>query len=564
MSQDLIRHLIQHLTQHLTVRRFTGGALIAVLVACGGGGGGGGTSEPAPTPTPTPLPTNPTPGEVVVSAASPIAANCGLRNGSTVFVNAEVEPMVARAPNDAQLLVAAWQQDRWSDGGARALMSAVSRDGGRTWTRHLQPMSRCGGASAGSSADFDRATDPWVDIGLDGTLHLMGLGFSSASGQAGSANAMLASRSTNGGRSWSEPAVLQRDGAAGFNDKNTLTADPTDARYVYAVWDRLDTNDNGPTLLARSADAGASWEPTRTIYTPTSTIGPSQTIGNRIVALTDGAERGLLVNVFVQIDNSTTRRLRIQRSSDKGLNWSAAITVADLLPVGTRDPDTDTTVRDGAIVPTIAAGPGGLLWLAWQDARFSGGVRDAIALSYSSDGGRSWSSPVAVNRDATVAAFTPTLHVRTDGRIGLLHYDLRSNTASAATLLADLWLLTSNDGVTWSETAVKRGFDLNTAPRVSGSQSLFLGDYQGLTSSGTTFVSLAVLPNADLNNRTDVVATRIEGNAGSREQPQALVTEHRVRHEVAVLTAAQQARFVADSNEATRRALAWRRLGRTR
>ena len=188
--------------------------------------------------------------------------------------------------------------------------------------------------------------------------------------------------------------------------------------------------------------------------------GASQTIGNRIVVLGDGPERGVLVNIFVQIDNGASPTLRVMRSLDKGVSWGAPITVAAMQSVGTRDPDGTATVRDGALVPTVAAGPGGVLWLAWQDARFSGGQRDAIALSRSSDGGRSWSAPVAVNRDASVAAFTPTLHVRGDGRIGLLHYDLRSNTTSTASLLADLWLLTSHDGVTWSETALKRGFDL--------------------------------------------------------------------------------------------------------
>ena len=463
--------------------------------------------------------------------------------------------MVATSPTNANLLVAAWQQDRAVAGGARAVMSATSSDGGRSWTRMLQPMSRCGGALIGSSTDFERATDPWVDVGADGTLHLMALGFNGAVLQPGSASAMLASRSTDGGRNWSAPIVLQREGAAFFNDKKTLTADPTDARYVYAVWDRLDVNDNGPTLFARSADAGLSWEPTRTIYTPLAPAGASQTIGNRIVVLGDGPERGVLVNILVQIDNGSSPTLRVMRSLDKGVSWGAPITVAAMQSVGTRDPDGTATVRDGAIVPTVAAGPGGVLWLAWQDARFSGGQRDAIALSRSSDGGRSWSAPVAVNRDASVAAFTPTLHVRGDGRIGLLHYDLRSNTTSTASLLADLWLLTSSDGVTWSETALQRGFDLGNAP-TSRNGTLFLGDYHGLSSSGASFVAVAVLPNADVNNRSDVVAQRTETLAAALAQT---LARHGVRDELPTLSTAQREAFAAAAMQATRRAMSLRR-----
>src|SRR5262249_59268109 len=53
-------------------------------------------------------------------------------------------------------------------------------------------------------------------------------------------NALLASRSTDGGLHWSDPAVVIRDLDANvINDKQTMTADPNLATNVYAVWDRL-------------------------------------------------------------------------------------------------------------------------------------------------------------------------------------------------------------------------------------------------------------------------------------------------------------------------------------
>ncbi|MBL8999364.1 MAG: exo-alpha-sialidase, partial [Gemmatimonadetes bacterium] len=170
------------------------------------------------------------------SGPSPIAAGCtgGVASG-TVYVNAEVEPWVAADPRDPNRLVAAWQQDRWSNGAARGLVTALSTDGGATWVRTLQPMSRCGGAAPGSAGDFERVSDPWVDIGPDGVVYAMGLGASGAVLAPGSASGMLVSRSTDGGRTWSTPALLIRDGADFFNDKNTLTADPTAAGFVYAV-----------------------------------------------------------------------------------------------------------------------------------------------------------------------------------------------------------------------------------------------------------------------------------------------------------------------------------------
>ena len=53
-------------------------------------------------------------------------------------------------------------------------------------------------------------------------------------------NAMLVNRSTDGGRSWSDPITLIQDpDGQVLNDKNSITADPTNANFVYAVWDRL-------------------------------------------------------------------------------------------------------------------------------------------------------------------------------------------------------------------------------------------------------------------------------------------------------------------------------------
>ncbi|HRI16961.1 MAG TPA: sialidase family protein [Burkholderiaceae bacterium] len=481
------------------LRGLLGTLLAAGLSACGGGGGG---SDPI---TVQPLPANP------VSALSPVAAGCtGGSTSGSFAVNSEVEPFIAIDPTNARHLVATWQQDRWTNGGARAIVTAASFDGGASWTRVLQPMSRCGGGSAATGGDYERVSDPWVDIGADGTVHLMGLAFSGSAGTSG-ANAMLASRSTDGGLTWTAPATLIADGPGGFNDKNTLTADPTDARYVYAVWDRLVAG-AGPTWLARSIDGGLTWEAARPIYDP----GPaSQTIGNRIAVIIDGPKRGMLVNVFTQIDivgGQARNSLRLMRSTDKGQTWSPPQLVAETRAVGTRDADDGTPIRDGSILPTIAAGPGGLVWVAWQDSGFSGGVRDAIYVARSFDGGNLWNIPVAVNGDLQVAAFTPALAVRADGTVGLTHYDLRADRPGAT--LARAWLLTSRDGMAWTESALWSAFDLASTPRVDA--GLFLGDYQGLVANATQFLPLLAMSSSQAANPSDIFLLTGDGVAGAQ------------------------------------------------
>ena len=63
-----------------------------------------------------------------ISRASPFNATCGgPANGGTLYLNAEVEPWVTANPTNGNNLVAVWQQDRWSNGGAQGLLTGGGR-----------------------------------------------------------------------------------------------------------------------------------------------------------------------------------------------------------------------------------------------------------------------------------------------------------------------------------------------------------------------------------------------------------------------------------------------------
>jgi hypothetical protein len=445
----------------------------------------------------------------LASGPTAFAAGCG-GFGGTNYPNAEVEPHLAVNPLDPNHLIASWQQDRWSNGAARGVVTAASFDGGRTWSRRAMPFSQCGGGTAANGGNFERATDPWVAFGADGTAYSMGLATTGGSFLPGSVNAMLVSRSTDGGRTWGNPVALVTDTAPFFHDKNTITADPSDGRFAYAVWDRVQQSGFGPTIFTRTADAGLTWEPVRTIFDPGAA---SQTIGNLVVALPGGT----LVNVFAHLEsgpgNSSVNSIKAMRSTDRGATWSAPAKVADLLSIGTRDPRGGARIRDGSIIPQAAAGPNGSLHVAWQDSRFSGGTRDEIAYSRSTDGGLTWSVPVRVNPPIGTQAFTPSVAVRADGTVGITYYDLRDDTVGGQPLVTGYFLARSGDGVTWSETRLDGPFDLSTAPEANG---LFLGDYMGLVPAGGQFLALYAKTTGDPANPTDVYLARSAGAATSK------------------------------------------------
>src|ERR671936_2129341 len=173
-------------------------------------------------------------GPVDVSGLSPFAT-CTVGGPGTNFVNSEVEPFVAVNPTNPSNIVGVFQQDRWSNGGAHGLVTSTSHDGGATWAESWAHFSTCSGGTAANGGNYDRASDPWVSFAPNGDVYQISL---SASADL-ITSAILVSKSTDKGRHWSEPITLIRDSSPfNFNDKESITADPTNASNAYAVWDR--------------------------------------------------------------------------------------------------------------------------------------------------------------------------------------------------------------------------------------------------------------------------------------------------------------------------------------
>jgi hypothetical protein len=430
--------------------------------------------------------------EVRVSQASFSAGCDGVPATGTLYTDTAAEPYLAVNPTSPLNLISAWQQNRWSDGGAQGLGLAASFDGGMTWRLSNAAFSRCTGGNSGNAGNYARATDVWLTVTPSGVVYALALSITGAPLAAGSSSAMLVAQSHDGGLTWSAPTALIQDGAQFLNDKGSITADSTDANYVYAVWDRLTGQTAGPSYFAVTADAGSTWQPARSIYDPGA---QSQTIGNQIVVLPGD----VVVDIFTELGASSALARAVQ-STNHGTTWSTPVTVSDLRPVGTTDPNTHAAVRDGSGLVSVSVGPGGIIYVVWQDSRFSGGHHDGIAMAHSTDGGLTWSVPVQVNADHNVQAFTPTIHVRADGVIGVTYYDLRNATASPASLLTDCWLVTSGDGVTFRESHLSGPFDLDLAPNSLG---LFLGDYESLASTASGFLPFYVQTDAGAQVRSD-------------------------------------------------------------
>src|SRR5207247_852702 len=94
----------------------------------------------------------------------------------THYVQAQVEPSVTAVSSST--IVGAFQQDRWSNGGAHGLVAASSTNGGASWSETALPFSVCAPGAVldpFTNTPYDRASDPWISAGPDGRVYTVGL-----------------------------------------------------------------------------------------------------------------------------------------------------------------------------------------------------------------------------------------------------------------------------------------------------------------------------------------------------------------------------------------------------
>ncbi len=485
---------------------------------------------------------------VTVSTTDPYASCSIPGNPGTNFPDAEVEPYVAVNPATVGTsnvnIVGVWQQDRWNNGGAQGLVAGFSTDGGAHWGESQLPFSGCVTLPTTpildpfTGAPYDRASDPWVSIGPDGTAYTVGLLATNSTISGNNDTGVAAATSSDGGKTWGNPRLIKSDQGTTpifevtqfFNDKESVTADPVKSKTAYVVWDRLKAPSHtvdaalfahafrGPTWFSRTTDGGLNWTSARPIFDPGQN---SQTIGNLIVV---DPRTDVLYDFFEDIQTTGSPKfiprgfsVGFIKSSDGGTTWSQPTTVsAQQLARDAFDFDIATNgalLRTGAGLPSVAIDAStGELYVVWEDARFTGGAVNQVVISRSTDGGKTWSAPAAISKTPTsTPAFTTTVAVNSGGTVAVTYYDMRNPDHNTTEVLpTDYWLVTSTDhGVSFpnEERITPTSFDMSIAPKAGG---LFLGDYQALGANGAAFVPFFVKTNDEsTSNRTDVFTNSV-------------------------------------------------------
>jgi len=464
-------------------------------------------------------------GPVKVTAASPYgsctADDIGGQSGYN-YPNSEVEPHLAVNPINALNLVAAHQQDRFSNGGSRGDVVEVSDDGGLIWSQVTVP-----GIAICDGGDWQRGTDPWLAFATNGRVYLVSQSFTGLG--VGSREGFNVVRSDDGGHTWSSPVVIAEHIVAAprylDDDKVMLIADPNDASgdTVYMVWDRY-VNANGwfnrqndnpkfrynggraSVFMSKTIDGGQTWSAPKEIYRPGSnawSTGPQ-------LAIQPNGMIVLVTNIQVKTKYGAKYTYPVYmvatRSIDGGATWGTPTRIVRVAPSQVFDPITLQYIRAGGDYAPLAEvavdAATGRLYLIWQDGGFDPAFcgfnwcTGNVFLSSSTDG-RHWTTPYRIDKEAgSNPAFNPMIAVASDGTVGVSYSSFRTGHNAVSYWLVQCSANCESSGATWAETGLGGATDdssflLSEAPYAFGE---FLGDYQGLTATSSGFQAFFALP----------------------------------------------------------------------
>jgi hypothetical protein len=355
-------------------------------------------------------------------------------------------------------IVMAAQTGRFTDGGASDIAFATSTNNGATWTGgNLPGITRFAGGGFDRVSDAAVAYDPRHNVWMVSSLAL-----SESGGIHGAA--VLTSRSTDGGHTWSNPVTTATGGDL---DKNWITCDTTATSPFYGnCYSQWDDHGNGNRIkMSRSTDGGLTWG--AALNTGSNATG----IGGQPVVQPNGT-------VVVPMASATETSIRAFRSTNGGASWTTPVTIASVgahtVPGG---------LRSGPL-PSAEVDAAGRVYVVWQDSRFRSGARDDIVMSTSADGS-SWSAVVRLPIDATsstVDHFIPGIAVdrATSGgsaHLAVTYYYYPTSSCSASTCQLDVGFISStNGGSSWSAATQLTG-PLTLSWLAATTQGRMVGDY---------------------------------------------------------------------------------------
>ena len=298
---------------------------------------------------------------VQAQVPSEFGTNIQVNDGSSPYSH-QVEPTMAIL-NNSQILVG-WKEADTHNGPGRRVGFSRSIDGGLTFTPNIL-MNRI------SEKNFQ--SDPWLISDSEDNAYFVWIEFNDTL-QNNPPEGIGVARTTDGGENWN--STVNAADTPFFDDKETACIDSYGT--VYIVWDHLDvagtSNPNGWNVrFTKSFNGTENFTPTQALDVhalfPYIHCSPNDTLYIS------------MVNVSDWYTFESLQTIEMIRSVNGGNVWSEPV----IIPTG--GPAVD-------MIQVLDTDSQENLYLA-----YSGGFNDSmdIFIIKSSDGGRTWNSPVKVN-----------------------------------------------------------------------------------------------------------------------------------------------------------------------
>jgi hypothetical protein len=427
------------------------------------------------------------------------AGTVSIRNETTIAVN----------PTDPNNVIGGSHRYLLTSTGATLnihviAVAYVTKNGGSTWTTVQPPL-----------GSWEFTGDPVLAFDADGRAYYFNIADHEGQGGSFTGPSVIAQRSDDGGSTWTQPATVARGvGAIAngptavivFNDKEWGTADANASsplkNNVYVTWTRFlflqQSYIESPIFFSRSTDGGLTWSEGKEIS------GSSAALCTKQIDPSGGATRcdenqfsqpvvgpdGTIYVTFLNDQNPSSTGFRDQvllvKSTDGGNTWSAPVAVSPIIHDGANDYPLNTDGRQRIsgcayrvnAAGALALGPGRLYYVYTENNGSATTTQTDIMVVTSTNGGTTWSAPVAVN-SSTKDQVYPWAAVDTGGklRVGYVDHDRTGPADQTCVYGYSLSTATAAGATTFTRQTLETGLSIASNSRWFSKNTRFIGDY---------------------------------------------------------------------------------------
>ncbi len=288
---------------------------------------------------------------------------------SVALVDAETPPQIALGPDGSLLVAYSASNTPESIWTSTSIRTIHSNDGGKSWS---DPVS-VGGPFGGYQNNHE------LHIGRDGTAYVVWLDSRLAKEDGRDIN-ILVSTSTDGGKSWSNPVVVDTEPSCECC-RAAITTDPEG--NVYIAWRKKLEGGIRDIAVSRSGDQGATWSTPVVAFHDNWVQGYCPDAGPSIVADNNG-----VLHLGWWTGSESGNGVKYTRSWDQGASFSAPLVLSSSEVARPSHVQLALNKNDVAVV--------------WDDGSLE---TPQIVLSVSSDKGKTFTLPAMVSNGLFAAAY---------------------------------------------------------------------------------------------------------------------------------------------------------------